>query len=101
MTHKYDQMILVSEYRMQLFEYRKQRMKHIAPNLTSLVGELVGAQLISHAGSLLNLATHPAITVQILRNTWNVLHDHDTLNYDDTEIDWLKDLDDDSRMNTD
>ena len=38
----------------------------IAPNLTALVGELVGARLISHAGSLLNLAKHPASTVQIL-----------------------------------
>ena len=31
-----------------------------------LVGELVGARLISHAGSLINLAKHPASTVQIL-----------------------------------
>ena len=38
----------------------------IAPNLTILVGELVGARLISHAGSLMNLAKHPASTVQIL-----------------------------------
>lgn len=30
------------------------------------VGELVGARLISHAGSLVNLAKHPASTVQIL-----------------------------------
>jgi hypothetical protein len=30
------------------------------------VGELVGARLISHAGSLMNLAKHPASTVQIL-----------------------------------
>ena len=38
----------------------------IAPNLTVLVGELVGARLIAHAGSLLNLAKQPASTVQIL-----------------------------------
>ena len=31
-----------------------------------MVGELVGARLIAHAGSLLNLAKHPASTVQIL-----------------------------------
>jgi len=31
-----------------------------------LVGELVGARLIAHAGSLVNLAKHPASTVQIL-----------------------------------
>merc|ERR1739838_1251718 len=38
----------------------------IAPNLTAMVGDIVGARLISHAGSLLNLAKHPASTVQIL-----------------------------------
>ena len=31
-----------------------------------MVGELVGARLIAHAGSLMNLAKHPASTVQIL-----------------------------------
>jgi len=38
----------------------------IAPNLTVLVGELVGARLIAHAGTLINLAKHPASTIQIL-----------------------------------
>eukprot|EP00483_Globobulimina_turgida_P002392 UN02394 len=38
----------------------------IAPNLTLMVGELVGARLLSHAGSLINLAKYPASTVQIL-----------------------------------
>jgi len=41
-------------------------MMAVAPNLTALVGELVGARLIAHAGSLLNLAKHPSSTVQIL-----------------------------------
>ena len=41
-------------------------MNAIAPNLTVMVGELVGARLIAHSGSLLNLAKHPASTVQIL-----------------------------------
>jgi len=54
------------EYRTQLFEYIKNRMMAIAPNLAILVGELVGARLISKAGSLLNLAKYPASTVQIL-----------------------------------
>src|SRR5690242_6111327 len=31
-----------------------------------MVGELVGARLIAHAGSLISLAKHPASTVQIL-----------------------------------
>lgn len=61
-----DQVIALSEYRIQLFEYLKNRMAAIAPNLTMMVGELVGARLIAHAGSLLNLAKHPASTVQIL-----------------------------------
>jgi nucleolar protein 58 len=50
----------------QLFDYLKNRMNAIAPNLTIMVGELVGARLIAHSGSLLNLAKHPASTVQIL-----------------------------------
>ncbi|XP_059183950.1 nucleolar protein 58 [Centropristis striata] len=64
--HLCDQVIEISEYRSQLYDYLKNRMMAIAPNLTVMVGELVGARLISHAGSLLNLAKHPASTVQIL-----------------------------------
>jgi len=60
------QVIEISDYRAQLFEYLKNRMMAVAPNLTVLVGELVGARLIAHAGSLLNLAKHPSSTVQIL-----------------------------------
>merc|ERR1719262_1178387 len=41
-------------------------MKAVAPNLASLIGEQVGARLISHAGSLTNLAKYPASTVHIL-----------------------------------
>lgn len=41
-------------------------MSAVAPNLTQLVGELVGAKLISHSGSLMNLAKQPASTIQIL-----------------------------------
>lgn len=61
-----DQVLSMTEYRAQLFEYLKNRMNAIAPNLTILVGELVGARLIAHAGSLMNLAKQPASTVQIL-----------------------------------
>lgn len=60
------QVLSLTEYRSQLYEYLKNRMNAIAPNLTILVGELVGARLISHAGSLMNLAKQPASTVQIL-----------------------------------
>ena len=61
-----DQVIAISEYRAQLYSYLCNRMTAIAPNLSALVGELVGARLISHAGSLLNLAKLPASTIQLL-----------------------------------
>ncbi|KAI4333023.1 hypothetical protein L6164_017880 [Bauhinia variegata] len=61
-----DQVLSLSEYRAQLYDYLKSRMNTIAPNLTALVGELVGARLIAHGGSLLNLAKQPGSTVQIL-----------------------------------
>nr|CAD7431059.1 unnamed protein product [Timema monikensis] len=64
--HLCDQVIDISSYRAQLYDYLKARMMAIAPNLTVLVGDLVGARLISHAGSLINLAKHPASTLQIL-----------------------------------
>eukprot|EP00439_Symbiodinium_sp_Y106_P021168 s9764_g2.t1 len=59
-------MIELTEYRASLSEYLKLRMNAIAPNLTYMVGELVGARLISQAGSLMSLAKHPSSTVQIL-----------------------------------
>ena len=43
-----------------------QALLDTAPNLTTLVGELVGARLVQHAGSIMNLAKQPASTVQIL-----------------------------------
>ncbi len=61
-----DQVISIADYRNSLFDYLRNRMNAIAPNLSIMVGELVGARLIAHAGSLLSLAKHPASTVQIL-----------------------------------
>lgn len=61
-----DQVLEMSKTRDELYSYLKERMAMVAPNLTILVGELVGARLIAHAGSLLNLAKHPSSTVQIL-----------------------------------
>jgi nucleolar protein 58 len=61
-----EQVLSMSEYRIQLFDYLKNRMNAIAPNLSILLGELVAARLISHSGSLMNLAKQPASTVQIL-----------------------------------
>jgi nucleolar protein 56 len=53
-------------YRAQLSEYLHAKMDIVAPNLAALIGDTVGARLISHAGSLTNLAKAPASTVQIL-----------------------------------
>lgn len=64
--HLCDEVIQMTDYRATLYEYLKNRMTAVAPNLTVLVGELVGARLIAHAGSLLNLSKQPASTVQIL-----------------------------------
>jgi len=58
--------IELSEYRKQLHSYLVSKMHDIAPNLATLIGEMVGARLISHAGSLTNLAKCPASTLQIL-----------------------------------
>jgi nucleolar protein 56 len=58
--------IALAEYRKELQEYLRSKMHNIAPNLSALIGEQVGARLISHAGSLTNLAKYPASTVQIL-----------------------------------
>lgn len=61
-----EQVVSFTEYRSQLSGYLSARMTAIAPNLTTLVGDLVGARLIAHAGSLMNLAKSPASTIQIL-----------------------------------
>ena len=61
-----EQVVSFTEYRQQLSGYLSSRMTAIAPNLTALVGDLVGARLIAHAGSLMNLAKSPASTIQIL-----------------------------------
>lgn len=41
-------------------------MQTLAPNLTSLLGSMIGARLIAQAGSVHRLATFPASTLQIL-----------------------------------
>lgn len=61
-----DRVISLAEYRKELTEYLQSKMSSVAPNLAALIGDSVGARLISHAGSLTNLAKYPASTVQIL-----------------------------------
>jgi nucleolar protein 56 len=58
--------VSISEYRKSLISYLSEKMNQVAPSLTALLGERIGARLISHAGSLTNLSKYPASTVQIL-----------------------------------
>ncbi|MFX0107635.1 MAG: C/D box methylation guide ribonucleoprotein complex aNOP56 subunit [Candidatus Hodarchaeota archaeon] len=51
--------------RKELEEYIDGMMTEVAPNIKALVGHMVGARLISLAGSLKDLATKPSSTVQI------------------------------------
>ncbi|ORZ37832.1 hypothetical protein BCR44DRAFT_56274 [Catenaria anguillulae PL171] len=61
-----DRVIALMDYRRNLHAYLTSKMNIVAPNLAALIGEIVGARLISHAGSLSNLSKYPASTVQIL-----------------------------------
>merc|ERR1712154_436995 len=61
-----NRVISLTDYRKTLSQYLQKKMNNVAPNLAALIGEQVGARLISHAGSLTNLAKYPASTVQIL-----------------------------------
>lgn len=56
----------LTKYRKDLHSYLISKMSTVAPNLATLIGDVVGARLISHAGSLANLSKYPASTVQIL-----------------------------------
>lgn len=56
----------LADFRKSVATYLHRKMDVVAPNLGALIGDQVGARLISHAGSLTNLAKYPASTVQIL-----------------------------------
>jgi len=64
--HFANEVIKLADMRKTLHDYLKSKMDLVAPNLAALIGEIIGARLISHAGSLTNLAKYPASTVQIL-----------------------------------
>ena len=54
------------DFKRELQGYLKDVMSGVAPNLTELLGETVGAKLLTQAGGLLHLAKLPASTIQIL-----------------------------------
>merc|ERR1719502_2105597 len=64
--HFAHEVVKLAAMRQSLHDYLKAKMDLVAPNLAALIGEVVAARLIAHAGSLTNLAKCPASTVQIL-----------------------------------
>lgn len=56
----------MADYRKSLSKSLDDKMGEVAPNLQCILGTPVAARLISHAGSLTNLAKYPASTLQIL-----------------------------------
>ena len=60
--------IILQLYRLRadIAQYIEEVMREVAPNITALVGPLLGARLISLAGGLDELARLPASTIQVL-----------------------------------
>ncbi|MFW9937771.1 MAG: C/D box methylation guide ribonucleoprotein complex aNOP56 subunit [Candidatus Thorarchaeota archaeon] len=61
-----NQVLSLDKYRNDLENYLDNLMEKFAPNLTTLVGSLIGAKLISKAGNLKKLAYMPASRIQLL-----------------------------------
>jgi nucleolar protein 58 len=89
-----EQVVDLTEHRTNLSNYLTTRMQALAPNLTALVGELVGARLIAHAGSIMNLAKSPGSTIQILGAEKALFRafktKHDTPKYGVSDFDTIK-----------
>uniref|UniRef100_A0A2H8TJQ7 Nucleolar protein 58 n=1 Tax=Melanaphis sacchari TaxID=742174 RepID=A0A2H8TJQ7_9HEMI len=60
-----DEILDISTYRTSLSDYLKSRMMAVAPNVTVLLGDLVGARMLAQGGSLVNVAKMPASTIQL------------------------------------
>lgn len=53
-------------FKTELQGFMRTKMEGVAPNFTALIGENLGAKLLTHAGGLTNLSKLPASTIQIL-----------------------------------
>lgn len=49
-----------------LEKHIQEEMQNVAPNLSAILGTAVGARILARAGSIKNLATMPASTIQVL-----------------------------------
>eukprot|EP01121_Diplochlamys_sp_Union-15-3_P019536 TRINITY_DN7396_c0_g1_i1.p1 TRINITY_DN7396_c0_g1~~TRINITY_DN7396_c0_g1_i1.p1 ORF type:complete len:351 (-),score=84.53 TRINITY_DN7396_c0_g1_i1:23-1075(-) len=61
-----DRVVELARFRKSLHSYLTEKMRTVCPNVSAVVGEMMGARLVAAAGSLLNLAKAPASTVQLL-----------------------------------
>ena len=61
-----DLILSIESYRNRLENDLDELMKRATPNLTTLVGSLIGGKLITSAGSIKKLAMLPASTIQLL-----------------------------------
>ena len=60
------QILKMHELRRDMEAHLEARMGEIAPNLSAILGDSVGARLMARAGSLKKLASLPASTIQVL-----------------------------------
>lgn len=59
-------LVALYETRDRIEEYLKENMPLIAPNVTGITGHILGARLLSIAGSLEKLASMPSSTIQVI-----------------------------------
>jgi len=61
-----DQVLQLDSTRLQILDYIESRMNILAPNLTSIVGSSVAAQMMALAGGLQELSRMPSCNVQMM-----------------------------------
>jgi len=61
-----DYLVSHFDFKTSLQGFMRGKMEGVAPNFTALIGENLGAKLLTHAGGLNNLSRLPASTIQIL-----------------------------------
>ena len=60
------QILELHELRKNLEEHVEKEMNKVVPNLTVILGPTVGARILARAGSIKNLSSMPASTIQVL-----------------------------------
>lgn len=60
------QILELFDLRQNIEEHVETEMKKVAPNVSAILGPSVGARILARAGSIKNLASMPASTIQVL-----------------------------------